>query len=96
MAEWNSIDRRLLLARAAALAAAGLAPGPGASAIAQTRIAEDPFALGVASGEPLPDGVVLWTRIAPKPLEIGYGLSRDPVIVTWEIAEDEALPRTAA
>lgn len=92
----DELSRRRLLARAAALAAAGMAPLPGASAIAQTRIADDPFALGVASGEPLPDGVVLWTRIAPKPLEIGYGLGRDPVVVTWEIAEDERLTRTAA
>ena len=28
-----------------------------------------PFTLGVASGDPLPDGVVLWTRLAPEPLE---------------------------
>src|SRR5712692_4954029 len=30
-----------------------------------------PFTLGVASGDPLPDGMVLWTRLAPKPLEGG-------------------------
>ena len=30
-----------------------------------------PFTLGVASGDPLPDGIVLWTRLAPKPLEGG-------------------------
>ena len=28
----------------------------------------DPFTLGVASGDPLPDAVVLWTRLAPEPL----------------------------
>ncbi|HTO55264.1 MAG TPA: PhoD-like phosphatase N-terminal domain-containing protein, partial [Myxococcota bacterium] len=28
----------------------------------------DPFSLGVASGEPAPDGFVLWTRLAPDPL----------------------------
>ncbi|MGR6922862.1 PhoD-like phosphatase N-terminal domain-containing protein [[Actinomadura] parvosata] len=28
----------------------------------------NPFTLGVASGEPLPDGVVLWTRLAVDPL----------------------------
>jgi alkaline phosphatase D len=28
----------------------------------------NPFTLGVASGEPLPDGVVRWTRLAPDPL----------------------------
>ncbi len=29
-----------------------------------------PFQLGVASGDPLPDGFVIWTRLAPRPLEI--------------------------
>jgi alkaline phosphatase D len=33
------------------------------------RLSDDPFQLGVASGDPLPDGVVLWTRLAPRPLE---------------------------
>ena len=28
----------------------------------------DPFTLGVASGDPLPDSVILWTRLAPDPL----------------------------
>jgi alkaline phosphatase D len=27
-----------------------------------------PFTLGVASGDPSPDGFVLWTRLAPIPL----------------------------
>ena len=33
-----------------------------------------PFALGVASGDPAPDGFVIWTKIAPKPLERGGGM----------------------
>ena len=32
-----------------------------------------PFSLGVASGDPSPDGFVLWTKLAPKPLERGGG-----------------------
>ncbi len=47
-----------------------------------------PFALGVASGDPLPDGVVLWTRLAPRPLE-GGGLPHVAIEVEWEIARDE-------
>ena len=47
----------------------------------------DPFALGVASGDPSPDGFVLWTRLAPDPLN-GGGLSGD-VGVRWEVADDE-------
>lgn len=34
----------------------------------------NPFSLGVASGDPLPDSVVLWTRLAPKPTEKGGGM----------------------
>ena len=44
-----------------------------------------PFGLGVASGSPLPSSVVLWTRIAPEPLE-GGGAGRDPIAVRWEFA----------
>ena len=32
------------------------------------RFSASPFTLGVASGDPSPDGVVLWTRLAPDPL----------------------------
>ncbi|MBL9214896.1 MAG: alkaline phosphatase D family protein [Opitutaceae bacterium] len=52
-----------------------------------------PFTLGIASGDPLPDGVVLWTRLAPKPLEVGGGMPPEPVEVSWQIAEDEAMTR---
>ncbi|MFI6812074.1 alkaline phosphatase D family protein [Nonomuraea sp. NPDC050328] len=48
----------------------------------------DPFTLGVASGEPLPDGLVLWTRLAPRPLQPGGGLPARPVAVEWQVAED--------
>lgn len=46
-----------------------------------------PFRLGVASGDPLPDGVVLWTRLAPEPLH-GGGMPMRAVEVGWEIAAD--------
>lgn len=52
----------------------------------------DPFKLGVASGSPLPDGVVLWTRLAPEPLN-GGGLDPEPISVQWEIASDEAFKK---
>ncbi|WP_052737651.1 alkaline phosphatase [Bacillus sp. SA1-12] len=50
-----------------------------------------PFTLGIASGDPLPDGVVLWTRLAPDPLaEDGSGgMEKRYVSVQWEVAEDE-------
>lgn len=53
------------------------------------KFGSNPFSLGVASGDPEPDGVVIWTRLAPKPLE-GGGMPPEPVKVNWEIANDEA------
>jgi alkaline phosphatase D len=48
-----------------------------------------PFQLGVASGEPAPNSVVLWTRIAPAPLD-GGGMDAIPYEVEWEVATDES------
>ncbi len=57
----------------------------------------DPFTLGVASGEPTPDGVVIWTRLAPTPLaDDGYGGMPDHTVdVEWEVADDERFTRIA-
>lgn len=46
------------------------------------------FKLGVASGDPLPDSVVLWTRLAPNPLG-GGGLGASVVPVQWQLATDD-------
>jgi phosphodiesterase/alkaline phosphatase D-like protein len=48
----------------------------------------NPFTLGVASGDPLPDGVVLWTRLAPKPLNGGGMDGQQDIAVDWEVATD--------
>ncbi|MBD1381013.1 alkaline phosphatase D family protein [Metabacillus arenae] len=58
---------------------------------ASFKFSEYPFTLGIASGDPLPDGVVLWTRLAPKPTAAdGLGGMPDKnVLVKWEVAEDE-------
>jgi alkaline phosphatase D len=50
-----------------------------------------PFSLGVASGEPAPEGFVIWTKIAPKPLERGGGMPKKPVEVEWFVATDERM-----
>ena len=47
------------------------------------------FTLGVASGEPRPQSVVLWTRLAPKPLSADGGMTARAVPVLWEVASDE-------
>ena len=58
--------------------------------VAQTRFSDNPFTLGVASGDPLPDGVVLWTRLAPDPLN-GGGMPDQDIAVTYTVATDAAL-----
>src|SRR5690606_30351151 len=55
-------------------------------------LAAYPFTLGVASGDPTPDGVVLWTRLAPDPLN-GGGMPPVRVPVQWELASDEGFRR---
>lgn len=53
------------------------------------EFADYPFTLGVASGDPEPDGVVIWTRLAPSPLT-GDGLPPIPIATQWEVATDES------
>jgi alkaline phosphatase D len=54
-----------------------------------------PFSLGIASGDPAPDGFVIWTKIAPKPLERGGGMPKRRVEVEWSIATDAAMRQVA-
>ncbi len=77
----------------ATLGSAGIALSDRAKAAsqAQGRFKGDPFTLGVASGDPLPDSVVLWTRLAPEPLEPGGGMPDQPVPVLYEVATDEEM-----
>ncbi len=55
----------------------------------------DPFQLGVASGDPDATSVVLWTRLAPTPLE-GGGMPADDVAVVWEVAADDTFAELVA
>src|SRR4051812_23474411 len=91
----GGVSRRLFLAYASALAAVPLfadraAAGPAVRA-AGAAFSADPFALGVASGGPGPAGFVLWTRLAPQPLEADGGMKPTAVNVRWEVADDEAM-----
>ncbi|MER5180824.1 alkaline phosphatase D family protein [Streptomyces sp. NPDC002896] len=78
--------RRRTVVKAAA-ATAALAP---LVAAPQALAADGPaFLHGVASGDPLPDGVLLWTRVTPVPEAVpGSGKGPDTE-VSWEIAEDK-------
>ena len=64
----------------------------GADPAEPSGLTEYPFTLGVASGDPSPQGVVLWTRLAPHPL-IGGGMPPLPVLVSWRVADDAAMQR---
>jgi len=82
--------RRSFLIRSAVLSAALALPSQ--RLIAQPRFAQNPFSLGVASGYPQPGSVVLWTRLAPDPLN-GGGMPEANVPVRWEIAADARFSR---
>lgn len=84
------IDRRRLLAGAGGLA---LFAGLGPAAAAAPKFSRYPFSLGIASGDPWPDGFVLWTRLAPEPLAEHGGMPMVAVPVRWEVAEDARFAR---
>ncbi|MFI1966636.1 alkaline phosphatase D family protein [Streptomyces pathocidini] len=82
--------RTVVKAGAASAALLPLAAGPPAAAAAPV------FQHGVASGDPLPDGVLLWTRVTPTPESApGSGAGPD-LAVDWQIAEDAAFARVVA
>lgn len=83
-------DRRHLLRLAAATAGGLWLPR---SAWSQPRLADNPFTLGVASGSPRHDSVVLWTRLHAPGLFGGSRLPDSPVTVRWQLAHDEAFTR---
>ena len=85
MNETIDTDRRRVL-----VLAAGATLAVGAPFIRYARAADvDRFALGVASGCPRPNSVVLWTRV------LGGDLP-EQVPVAWEVARDERFGDIAA
>jgi alkaline phosphatase D len=91
----SELSRRRAVAALGWLAAVPVLPR---RAWATTRLAHDPFLLGVASGSPLHDSVVLWTRLmGPRgPMGGLQPLEGGPVAVGWEVAEDERFGRIVA
>ncbi|MEU4152319.1 alkaline phosphatase D family protein [Streptomyces sp. NPDC026659] len=87
-------SRRSVVKAAAATAALA---GPLAAALpARAASAAPVFAHGVASGDPLPDGVLLWTRVTPTPEALpGSGVGPD-TDVSWVVARDKALTSVVA
>ena len=77
------LQRRAFLQYASGAAAAGTLPR---WAWSNSPVQHDPFALGVASGDPTPEGVVLWTRLQPTP---DHPFTAQ-LTVHWELADDPA------
>jgi len=63
---------------------------------APARFTGYPFTLGVASGDPTSDSVVLWTRLAPSPLAGNGGMPDKAIPVQWEVAKDENFTQVVA
>lgn len=95
IAESQRMSRRSFVVATSSLAAAALFSSCATRPARRNPVFSDyPFQLGVASGDPTSSGVVLWTRLAPKPIE-GGGMPMEPVEVSWQIAEDEQMTRVA-
>ena len=90
MAFAKTLDRRNLIKAAGSLAVlAGFSRTP----LFARPLGANPFTLGVASGDPWPDGFVIWTRLAPRPFDEHAGMPAARVPVRWEVAEDAACTR---
>ena len=98
-----------LAAAAGAVACGGSGSGSGGDAtggatatttgaardLAALGITGPAFTLGVASGDPTDDAVILWTRLAPDPLA-GGGMPDVDVAVDWEVAADDTFTDVVA
>ena len=84
------VSRRKFLAASSSLAAAAVWSSRAIGAAKQTvKLPDQPFQLGVASGDPSPDGFVIWTRLAPRPLE-GGGMPAEAVYFVSPLASASA------
>ena len=88
-------SRRQFLHDAALWAGAAVAALAPRRVIAAPAFINDPFQLGVACGDPVSDGFVLWTRLAPDPFD-PLALPPEAIPVAWEIASDRAMKKIVA
>ena len=87
------LDRRaFLLSGLAMYGASATELFAGGRALQNPKFLTSPFTLGVCSGDPSADGVVLWTRLAIDPLN-GGGMPRQSIEVHWQIAADDRMSR---
>ncbi|WP_448852578.1 alkaline phosphatase D family protein [Corynebacterium sp. 335C] len=104
-------SRRTVLRAGGALGAAGAAgavfagvagaenaPAPGAPQPAAPGEAggHQVFQHGVASGDPLPNAVLLWTRVTSSPEDAPGAEAGAPVNLAWQVATDEGFANVVA
>ncbi|NJM43791.1 MAG: alkaline phosphatase [Brachymonas sp.] len=89
------MQRREFFHRAALASAAAQTLWLPRSAWSQTRVTSDPFTLGIASGSPDSEGMVLWTRLAPSGFLGAANLGAQDITLRWEVAHDEGFARIA-
>ncbi|MCX2922572.1 alkaline phosphatase D family protein [Streptomyces sp. NEAU-W12] len=88
--------RRRSVVKAAAASAVLAAPLTAAPPARAATAAAPVFLHGVASGDPLPDGVLLWTRVTPTAESVpGSGIGPDTEVV-WSVARDKAFTTVVA
>ncbi|MEO8183073.1 MAG: alkaline phosphatase D family protein [Deltaproteobacteria bacterium] len=90
-----TLTRRRFLGRAAPLGVLTLFPacagdGPGSASELPAPLTPDPFEHGVASGDPLTDAVILWTRVTPRSADTTR------ISVEWRVARDPELTDVVA
>ena len=56
-----------------------------------SKIASNPFQLGIASGDVTADSVILWTRLVTRPEDSDGGMGEKVAPVTWQIAQDHSM-----
>jgi alkaline phosphatase D len=95
--ELSAFERRRFLRRTwdGVTASLALALLPGRDLFAAPSFGDNPFTLGVASGDPTPDGIVLWTRLAPQPADPAR-LGRRTIPVGWRVATDSRMRHVVA
>ena len=97
--DWKLDRRRFLYATGGLAGLVATSPLQALTEKVTPSFSTNPFTLGVASGDPLADSVVLWTRLALEPLAADGTAACDPVRVPvrWYVATDDAhAPRRAA
>ena len=92
-ADSRQLSRRSFVLAGGSLAAAALWSSRAVGVVKKNiKVPDSLFTLGVASGDPSEGGFVIWTRLAPQPLD-GGGMPPENVEVAWQVAEDEQMTK---